>query len=875
MNENVILARFGINLDDVIADASKFKQALDEARASLNEMRKSDEATTEQIVKQEAVVKSLSEAYRQTSRVLTATEKVNNDLITGEERVTKVLQTQASSIEALRLQNAELNKIRNTLDINTQADLIQQLNEKIESNTQIIRENADAVTQQKMNIGNYTDSIRQALSGLESFGIKIPPTFGKVINTTKSMGASATSLTSAISGTAKSLGTLTVAGVKFMLTPIGAVVSTLAVAFIAVTTAMNRNEDSVNRLKEAFAPLTRLFSLIMDAIAELGDVYIANITKQIEVLEKGLIRAFEAMAKALDFLGFDTQAENLRNFTDRMQENIDASREYERTKQRIVELERENKIASAELEVELRAQQRIINDTTKSYAEREEAMKKAGEIESKNIQNSIELTKLQLRDLREKIRLQGRSTELLNEEADLIAKLKLLESDLSENELNTINNINDLRRNASEEEIKRRDKLAEDARKRRDEALRQQQKEISERVKLLNEELEAIQVTAGWRAKTLQEELEDFENASKKRIKLLDYELKNGLISQIKYENELAKIDNERAKRQAEISIQLARMELEAENERRAKIIEDDRYLSEERFKAIQESYRERFEAENQFLKEQFENGLINQTEYLQALRENQFAFDEETRQLELERAENAKQEDLDRRMLEFEERIELMRLENESEFEIKREMLEHNHALELEMLQELYDNQLISQEEYNLRSTQLERGRVQAMRELKEAERDMNLQLTNGMLTAVAGLVDENSKIGKGIAIAMAAINLQEAITKDLALGFPQNIIAIARDTAIGLQAINRLKSVKIPSASGAGAGSGVSVPTNFSTGYSVNSDSTTARQIEREIDSNSESVSDAIAEGARRGTQEGMIELTNNRNIQNGATY
>src|SRR5690606_12228126 len=174
MNENVILARFGINLDDVIADAAKFKQALDEARASLNEMRKSDEATTEQIVKQEAVVRSLSEAYRQTNRVLTATEKVNNDMITGEERVTKVLQTQASSIEALRLQNAELNKIRNTLDINTQADLIQQLNEKIESNTAIIKANADAVTQQKMNIGNYSGSILDAIGSLEAFGLKVP-----------------------------------------------------------------------------------------------------------------------------------------------------------------------------------------------------------------------------------------------------------------------------------------------------------------------------------------------------------------------------------------------------------------------------------------------------------------------------------------------------------------------------------------------------------------------------------------------------------------------------------------------------------------------------------------------------------------------------
>src|SRR5690606_6485106 len=101
----------------------------------------------------------------------------------------------------------------------------------IESNTKIIRENADAVTQQKMNIGNYSDSIRQALSGLEIFGVKVPPVFGKVVKSTKSMGASGVSLGESLMGATKAFGALTVAGVKFMLTPIGAVVSTLAVAF--------------------------------------------------------------------------------------------------------------------------------------------------------------------------------------------------------------------------------------------------------------------------------------------------------------------------------------------------------------------------------------------------------------------------------------------------------------------------------------------------------------------------------------------------------------------------------------------------------------------------------------------------------------------
>lgn len=873
MNDNVILARFGIDLESVISDAAKFKQALDEARASLNEMRKSDEATTEQIVRQEAVVKSLSEAYRQSSRVLTATEKVNNDLITGEERINKLLTTQAGSIEALRLQNAELNKVRNTLDIETQGDLIEQLNRKIEENTETIKANADTVTQQKMNIGNYSGSILDAIGSLEAFGLKVPPVFGKVVKSTKSMGASGKSLGESLMGATKSFGALTVAGVKFMLTPIGAVVSTLAVAFIAITTAINRNEDSVNRLKEAFAPLTRLFGLIMDALGELGDVYIKNITKQIESLEKGLISSFQAIAKALDFLGFDKQAENLRNFTDRMEENIQKAREYERAKARIVTLERENKIANAELESEMRGLQRIINDTNKSYAEREEAVKKANELEKQVIKNNIELAQLQLQTTREQIRLQGRKTELLNEEADLIARLKTLESDLTESELDSEEKINDLRNRASEEEKARRDKLADEARRRRDEALREQERQISLRLQNLNEELEAIQVNAGWRAKTLQEELADFESTSKKRLEILNTELEAGRISRLKYDNEIAKLDNERAKRQAEISVQALELELAQQNEARRQIIEDDRYLSEQRFAEIQKSYAERLDAEKEFLRQRFENGLISELEYEQELREMQIKFEEESEALKFIREENRKQEELDRRALEFEERLELMRQENETEFEIRRAMLNEQHALELEDLEELYANQLISQEEYNLRSLQLERDRAKGMEEIKKAERDMTLNLTNGMLTAISGLVDENSKVAKGISLAMAAINLQEAITKDLALGFPQNVIAIARDTAIGLQAIRRITSTKIPSAGGGGAGSGggVSVPNNFSTGYNVNMDSTTARQLEREVNIDTEALADGVAEGARRG----IVDLTTNRNIQNGATF
>lgn len=75
------------------------------------------------------------------------------------------LQTQVTNINQARASNTELLRIRNQLNpaIAAEAKLITDLNAKMDKNNAFIKANASEYEKTKINIGNYTESIKQAL----------------------------------------------------------------------------------------------------------------------------------------------------------------------------------------------------------------------------------------------------------------------------------------------------------------------------------------------------------------------------------------------------------------------------------------------------------------------------------------------------------------------------------------------------------------------------------------------------------------------------------------------------------------------------------------------------------------------------------------
>jgi len=89
--------------------------------------------------------------------------KVEQQKVINLDELIKASKRQVDSIKAIVEENKKLKAIRDSLDTNTQVAEINSLNQQIDKNTNVIKANTDAASQQKMNIGNY----KSAVEGLQ------------------------------------------------------------------------------------------------------------------------------------------------------------------------------------------------------------------------------------------------------------------------------------------------------------------------------------------------------------------------------------------------------------------------------------------------------------------------------------------------------------------------------------------------------------------------------------------------------------------------------------------------------------------------------------------------------------------------------------
>lgn len=80
-----------------------------------------------------------------------------------------------NSIKALREANSQLRKERDQVNISTEQGrkIVEQLNNTIDKNNKTIKENSSALEKQRQNVGNYTESIKDAAGELNLFGVNV------------------------------------------------------------------------------------------------------------------------------------------------------------------------------------------------------------------------------------------------------------------------------------------------------------------------------------------------------------------------------------------------------------------------------------------------------------------------------------------------------------------------------------------------------------------------------------------------------------------------------------------------------------------------------------------------------------------------------
>lgn len=747
MAEKINIASLTIDVNDVIKQSAKLKKQLDETKAAKKQLDTTTEEGQIADAKAAAEIKNLSKAYRDNQQLAAALDETNKDL-------NKTMSVQGKSTQQLRNDRAKLNQISKNIKGDTQEEIQQRnlLNQAIDEQTKAIRDQGSEFNAAKDQVGEYESNIISAFQGLTNLNGGI----GNFIISNSQADLSTKAVTKGLGGLAKGFGTATKAALKFLATPVGIVLGAIAGAFALVSNAMNRSEKSTNTIKKAFSGFSGIISGLLKFLEPLGEFLVDNIAKSFEALEQQILGTLDAIAIALDFLGFEETAASLRGFNDEIRESAELARKLAEAEIELEKSQRNARKTQLEFQRDAEKLRQIRDDESKSIPERIRANEELGKVLKKQAEEELAIANKAVEVAELRIKLDGEQKDLLDELAIAQTEVADIQERITGQESEQLVNKISLQKEAAQNAI--------DAQK---------------------QELDYFIESQGIKAKSLEEELKILQEVSDKKIAILDNELKNKIIKQKEYDTEVLKIQNELLRKQTEIAINNARIELDEYINKNQSKLDSDKYFSEEAFIAEQERLNGIAEANVEFAEQQFKLGVINQQEYNAKINE----INEENRianeELEKEREESKKEKEA----IDFENKLAIMEEQGSKEYETLILRLERERKAEVEDAEKTGADIEIINKKY------AERNKAIAL----ELERQ-RLQSASDTFGGIANILGEQTAAGKAAGIAQATINTYLGATEVLSAPstLPEPVGSIAKGVAAGKIIYSGLQSVK-----------------------------------------------------------------------------
>lgn len=366
-----------------IADYQAQLDALKLSEKGYKEELKAGNITQEEYNKNITAAKVAAKEYRTAINVLEKqitsqikTQKSNADILA---EVEELMGTNVRSIAEAEAANKALREaVRSLSDEEESAYAIRQrLNAQIDTNTDYIRRNSDEYVKQKMNIGAYTESVKQAFyeikngnMSMQSAGI-IAKSFADVLNKDLKAGWAA-----ATSGGNVFVGVLKLVKTAIVATGIGA----LLIALTSLGAAFTRTQQGMETFQRVSAMIGATIDVVLDRVAMLG-------TAVIKVFQGDFKGAADAARGAIDGIG-----EEIKN---------EAAQADELTKA-LIKIEKEETellVTRSRNRAEIERLKQIAEDTTRSYKERLDAAKQAYAIEQSDMQKGIKLQERRLANM--------------------------------------------------------------------------------------------------------------------------------------------------------------------------------------------------------------------------------------------------------------------------------------------------------------------------------------------------------------------------------------------------------------------------------------------------------------------------------------------
>ena len=802
MAEKIIIASLDLDVKGVIASTQQLKQQLEQLKREQIALKNAGQESSQAFIENDVNIKLLSKAYNDNMKSLVANKTAMEDSANASEMLAIALEGEVRTIAEAREQNKLLNRLRNETNATTAEGQAQitQLNAKLDQNNAFIKDNADQYLQQKINIGNYSESIKEALSNLN------PLNGGLAGFTQRSQEAGGTGnlLKESLSSVTQGVIGVTRASLAFIATPIGAVIAAIGLVVGLLVNYLKSSQQGIDAVTSVTRPLQAIMTSLMGVLQGVGKMLFEafsnpkkTLTELYEFVKQNLINRFTAFGKILEGIieldfkkvtdGVLQAGTGVENLTDKIQNGAKATgkflddaikkgQEIDKLKKEIERSELSYQKAQIKTNDLIDEQLLISKDTSKSFSERAVASNEIIRLTAELSKKEEEIIQKKIKALQLEYSMKDAKSLTIDEQQKMID----LEKQLDEAQ--------DRGLNAQLEQTKVLSGLKKEQEAQQKEAqqkaIEAENKRIDNLINKSRQEIDLFVAQQGFKKKSTEEEYKFNKDVFDKELKDLELRYSKGKVSKLEYETEKLNLSNNFAKANADLLIANAELEIQASLEKNNKILENDNFLNEQLFENKKTALNNILEAEKQYQATRLENGVINEQEYNNAINlindENKLKLDE----LEAEK-ENANEE---KRILD----LELKRAQDQLTFEEQLAIdLEHNEIAKKQELE-------------NAEKTGADKSLIDAKyagieKKLRQDVEMSKLSLIQQGLSGAQGFFKENTLAYKALAIAEATINTYKAASLALSTyAYPVGGIFAGLAIGQGLLQVGKIAGVK-----------------------------------------------------------------------------
>lgn len=790
MAERIVIASLDIDVEALVKNTSELKKQIDDLKKAQKELADAGDTSSEQFIQNASDLRSLTTAYNQNIRVLSENTQALANQTAQTELANLALQTEATSVNEARELIKLLTRERNSLNLSTEEgrSRLEQLNVAIDNNNEFVRANVSAMEQQRMNVGNYTNSIRDALANLNPLNGGLS---GFVARSQEAGGAGALFRTS-LAGVTTGLAGLTRATLAFIATPIGAVLAVLVGAFALIKNALDRSSDATAKLSKITGAFSGVMNGLLKVLEPVGEFLIDGIVAGFELAVASIDKGLKAVSSALKFIGLNKASEGLDNLKNGFEKSAQAGIKLAQAEKELEKAQRESQITQLQYQNKAEKLRQIRDDETKTMQERINANNQLGATLKQQYNDELKIAQLRLKVANDKLAIEGKTKELLDAQADARREIIDIEERITGQESEQLVNRNSLIKEAN-------DKAKEQAEQQK----ARREKAVADAIKENQNLLRLFQAETGIKALELDKQIENEKKIVDKKLAILEQERRAGVKSKTEYEAEKLEITNEFKKKQAEASVENAKLELDKQIENSKSLIDNQKFISELTLTEEKNRLDSLKKLRQDFELLQYEKGLINYTTYKNNLDAIDKEFKTKKTEAELLKAEQKAEADA----LDLENKRALEDLLFQDELLIQQQRLEQKRLLEVANAEKVGADVTA----INKRYAELQR-QLEIKNQIAKVEGFQNSLNDIGSLLNAFGVKNKNLSIA--LAIADTYLSAQKAYLSELSIpGVDAPIratLAAAKAVAFGIANVANIQKQNTGFAEGGYTGDG-----------------------------------------------------------------